>query len=179
VLSVAPLEVEWEPSLEDYAAQTHDMGPVVQAAEDSSGTEALPAEEVDAYFTAPDADADAGDGSAAGGTITTETELGEGEGSTSGGGAGGQENAPPVIASMTVEDLGDTIRIWGQISDDTNPANYAVTFSGLITESINADEYGYFQIEVPKPTTSGFIVAVATDTDGSNSEEFRIFYDPE
>ena len=159
------MEVEWAPSLEDYVAESNEMGPVAPTVEDSTAVETLTAEEVNTYFAETDAEGE-GDGTT-GGTITIGT------------GTGGQQNAPPEIVSMSVQNQGDTLLIWGQVTDDQNPAGYLVTFSGLISATVRTDEYGYFQLEIPKPITSGEIIAVATDSNGSNSQEFSYYYDAE
>lgn len=180
VLSLAPLaDAGDEPSLAEYSAQVHEMGPV-----------APPAAEVDQYFAEAatddgmENDGDAGDGSAGTGTALVEMEIGEGEGSSSGGGSGqssaggggAPENEAPTINYMDVVEFETYILIWGELSDDQANWNLPVTFSGLVSGQTTANEFGVFELQVNRPTESGDIIAVATDSGGLRSNEYWYFY---
>lgn len=162
VLSVAPVELEAVagPSLAEYLAQDHEMGPiapVIAAMAVDGMNESLMAATLDPGVADQVFGVYQGEG------------LGEGEGSGSGSGT----NEPPIVTENHATEPNGTITVEGTITDDGAPGDLSGTITGGTgTLTINSD--GTFVITDGVPDENGRITITITDADGG-STTYTIF----
>lgn len=204
VLSVAPLEVESDvPSLESYIAAEPEMGPVEPTADEAADDGNVPPEAVDQYFSDGTGEGEGesedemwtgGDGSGGEGE-GDEPWTGDGEegGSGDGGGegegeeddevwtgGGGEENVAPTITFELQFDSEDPnyLILVGSVMDDGLLELCAVEFGDLITDVVQVQANGHFELRILRPENAGTITATANDGE-LYSETLTRYFDPQ
>lgn len=198
VLSVAPVDESVGPSLAEYLAEDHEMGPMAPAevaASDASTFDDTAALNSITFLPRAEGEGDgegssSGQGSAggqgSGGSSASGSGGGSGQGSGSGAGSGGGEGSgsgagsgsgqgsssgseDPTVSSVSFSDDDDgTITVNGTVLDDGDMTGITITL-GIASGDVTLNSDGTFSINITDTNGNSSFQINVTDADGNTT----------